>query len=58
VAHKEVELDEIDQEILEFVFDEDLQDSLIGEFDPEVVKSLMTKLDIVFHEDEFPPEEE
>jgi len=58
VANKEVELDEIDQEILETVFDEDLIDSLMKDFELEAVKSLMIKLSIEFPEDIFPKEEE
>jgi len=58
VANKEVELDEHDTEIMEFVFDEDMIEGLCGEFDQDKVKLLMKKLDIEFPEDIFPKEEE
>jgi len=58
VANKEVELDDVDQEILEAVFDEDLIDSLTENFELEAVKSLIVKLDLEFPEDIFPKEEE
>jgi len=58
VANKEVELDDVDQEILEAAFDEAKIDSLTEDFELEAVKSLMVKLDIEFPEDIFPEEEE
>jgi len=58
VAKKDIELDEMDQEILEIVFDEDLIDSLMEEFTHEAVKSLVEKLEIDFPEDIFPSEED
>jgi len=58
VAPKEVDLDEMDIEILEAVFDEDLIDSLTEEFELEAVKSLVVKLDIDFPEDIFPKEDD
>jgi len=58
VANKEVELDDVDQEILEAVFDEDLIDKLAEDFELEALKSLIVKLDLEFPEDIFPKEEE
>jgi len=58
VAAKEVELDDVDLEILEHVFDEDMIDSLCEEFEQERIKLLMEKLEIEFPEDIFPSEEE
>jgi len=58
VANKEVELDDVDQEILEAVFDEALIDKLTEDFELEAVKSLIVKLDLEFPEDIFPEEEE
>jgi len=58
VANKEVELDDVDQEILEAAFDDDLIERLTEDFELEAVKSLMVKLDIEFPEDIFPEEEE
>jgi len=58
VGNKEIDLDDMDQEILEMVFDDDLIESLTDEFESEAVKSLMKKLDIEFPEDIFPEEEE
>jgi len=58
VANKEVEFDDVDQEILEAVFDETTIDRLAEDFELEAVKSLMVKLDIEFPEDIFPEEEE
>ena len=57
MAGKEIELDDIEQEMLEHAFDEDLIDSLCREFDHEAVKSLVLKLGIEFPEDIFPSEE-
>jgi len=58
VAAKEVELDDVDMEILEHVFDEDMIDSLCEEFEQEQVKLLMEKLEVEFPEDVFPSEED
>jgi len=58
VAAKEIELDDVDLEMLEHVFDEDMIDSLCEEFDQERVKLLMEKLEVVFPEDVFPSEED
>jgi len=58
VGGREIELDEIEQEMLEQVFDEDLIDSLCKEFDHEAVKSLVVKLGLEFPEDIFPKEED
>jgi len=58
VANKEVELDDVDQEILEATFNEELIDRLTEDFELEAVKSLLVKLEIEFPEDIFPEEEE
>lgn len=55
---REIELDAIDQEIIEQVFDEDLIESLCKEFSEEKVKSLCERLGVEFPEDIFPGEEE
>jgi len=58
VANKEVELDDVDQEILEAAFNDDLIERLTEDFELEAVKSLMVKMDIEFPEDIFPEEED
>ena len=58
MAGREIELDDVEQEMLEQVFDEDLIDSLCKEFEHEAVKSLVVKLGIEFPEDIFPGEDE
>ena len=58
MAGREIELDDVEQEMLEQVFDEDLIDSLCKEFEHEAVKLLVVKLGLEFPEDIFPSEEE
>lgn len=58
MANREIELDEMDQEIIEMVFDEDFIESLCNEFESEAVKALCDKLGVDFPEDIFPSEED
>lgn len=55
---KEIEFDEIDLEIFEHVFDEDMIESLCREFEEGKVKELMEKLEIEFKDVLFPSEED
>ena len=55
---REITLDDSDVEILEFVFDDDMIETLCSEFEEGKVKELVEKLNIEFAEDIFPAEED